>query len=107
MNPKADMYTLGSRRDAWALVRARHRVQEGGSVLFGIHLTVGRANEKDLVCLVSEINDRTLKSIEKYVGSDGRLDIYTWEKSEMDVILAHWKDIKADVEVHQLPRTLH
>lgn len=107
MNPKADMLTLGARREVWDSVWARHRMKEGGRVLFGIPVTVGRSEGRDLVCLVSEIDDRAIKTLKKYAESEGSLMIYTWEKAELEAVVATWKNKKADVEVFQLKRTLH
>lgn len=107
MNPKADIQTLKARRETWSHLQAKHGIRRAGNVLVGIPLTVAKSDESELVCLVTDLDDRALNSLKKYAGFEMRIVVYTWEKAAVDVVVRGWGNVKAEIEVQQLVRTLH
>lgn len=107
MNPKADIQTLKARRETWRRLQAKHGIQRAGNVLVGIPLTVAKSDESELVCLVTDLDDRVLNSLKKYAGVAMKIVVYTWEKASVDLVVQEWVNVKADIDVRQLVRTLH
>ncbi len=107
MNPKADIQTLKARRETWSRLQAKHGIQRAGNVLVGIPLTVAKTDESELVCLVTDLDDRVLNSLKKYAGVAMKIVVYTWEKASVDLVVQGWVNVKADIDVRQLVRTLH